>query len=73
MKIEICDICGEKMYENNKKYAINVKERKSTITYENGMCFQKFYWHKIDVCCFCKNAIVELSKKNRKESENDIN
>lgn len=70
MKTEICDICGKIMETDNKKYKIKAKEIKSTIEYERGMFFSRYYWDKIDVCCFCQNAIVELSKKNRKKIAN---
>jgi chemotaxis methyl-accepting protein methylase len=69
MKTVICDICGEKMDEDTIKYIIKAKERKSTVEFERGMFFHSYYWDKIDVCYFCKNAIVELSKKNRKKIE----
>lgn len=68
MKTVICDICGNIMDEDTIKYIIKAKERKSTAEYERGMFFRHYYWDKIDVCYFCKNAIVELSKKNRKEN-----
>lgn len=69
MKTTICDICGNEMEEDTEKYIIKVKERKKTVEYECGMFFPRYYWDKIDVCCFCKNAIVKLSKKNRKKME----
>ena len=70
MQIEVCDICGEKMEEDNKRYIVKAKERKCTADYYiPGIFVQSYYSEKIDVCCYCAQAIVELSKKHRKEKK----
>ena len=59
MKIEICDLCNERIVDRG-DYKVKIWE-------DDG--YYNKHWLKLDVCCWCAQEIIKKSKEKRKESE----